>query len=54
MTDSKSKYDDAEVVSQVLSGRRKRFAVLVERYQSAVYSVALSYIGSPTQAEDIV
>ena len=44
---------DAEAVLAVLSGQRERFTELVERYQAAVYSVALGYVRDAHRAEDL-
>ena len=44
---------DADAVRAVLGGQRERFAELVERYQAAVYSVALGYLRDAHRAEDL-
>lgn len=43
---------DAGVVERVLDGDREAYAVLVERYQRSVHSVALSILGDFQAAED--
>jgi len=45
--------DDAGVVAQCLHGDRDAYAVLVERYQAAVYATAFYYAGRHGAAEDI-
>lgn len=47
------KRTDAWAVRHVLSGHRNSFGVLVERYQSMVYHVALAHVGNPADAEDL-
>jgi RNA polymerase sigma-70 factor (ECF subfamily) len=47
-------HSDARLVRQVLSGRRDRFAPLVERHQSMVQAVAFAYTGNRADAEDVV
>ena len=44
---------DAELVRRVLEGEKECFRALVERYQDAVFGVALSKTGSFADAEDI-
>lgn len=44
---------DILVVEKVLAGDTDAFAVLVEKYQSRVYSAALGYVYSPDEALDI-
>ena len=43
---------DAELVIQARTGDTESFGELVRRYQRAAYSVALSVIGRPQDAED--
>ena len=45
--------DDAELVSESLSGNRDAFRRIVERYQSLVCSLAYSATGSVSQSEDL-
>ncbi len=45
---------DARAVRKVLAGHRESFDALVTRYQSLVYHVALSHVGNPADAEDLV
>jgi RNA polymerase sigma-70 factor (ECF subfamily) len=45
---------DHEIIARVLAGQREAFAVLVERYQDALYRHALGMTGSPDVAEDIL
>src|SRR5690348_16752412 len=45
--------NDADLVSQSLSGNREAFGQIVERYQSLVCSLAYSATGSLTQSEDL-
>ena len=44
---------DVEAVDAVLAGNRERFTELIERYQSAVYAVALGFTKEPHRAEDL-
>lgn len=44
---------DADLVKRVLVGETERFRTLIERYQDAVFGVALSKTGSLADAEDI-
>ena len=46
--------DDAELIAQVLAGRAERFALLVERYQDALYRHAVGMLGEPDAAADVV
>jgi RNA polymerase sigma-70 factor (ECF subfamily) len=45
--------DDQTLVRQFLGGERKAFEPLVERYQKAVYNVALRMSNDPDDAADI-
>lgn len=45
--------DDLTLVRQFLGGERKAFEPLVERYQKAVYNVALRMSNDPDDAADI-
>jgi len=45
---------DQEIIARVLAGQREAFAVLVRRYQDALYRHALGMTGSPDVAEDIL
>lgn len=45
---------DAEVVEQVLAGRREAFGLLVRRYEDVLYRHALRMMGRPDDASDIV
>ena len=44
--------EDADVVAQVLAGRPDAFGVLVERYDRAVYHLALRTLRDPEEAKD--
>ena len=44
---------DAACVAAVLKGERERFTEIIERYQDAVYSVALGYVRDRHAAEDV-
>jgi len=44
---------DSALVHDVLSGRRDRFDVLIERYYHAAYAVAYSRTGNPADAQDV-
>lgn len=39
-------------VAEVLRGESRAFAVVVRRYHALLYGLALSYLGSPEEAED--
>jgi RNA polymerase sigma-70 factor (ECF subfamily) len=43
---------DRQLVQRVLAGNREAYATLVERYQHAVFAVALKVIGDRDAAED--
>ncbi|GAI50573.1 unnamed protein product, partial [marine sediment metagenome] len=44
---------DSDLVQRTLAGETESFRALVERYQDAVYGVALSKTGSFADAEDL-
>ena len=50
---SAAAFDDADLVSQSLSGNREAFGQIVERYQSLICSLAYSATGSLGQSEDL-
>ncbi len=52
-TMSNAAANDADLVSQSLSGNREAFGHIVERYQSLICSVAYSATGSLSQSEDL-
>jgi RNA polymerase sigma-70 factor (ECF subfamily) len=45
---------DADLIADVLAGRAERFALLVERYQEAMYRHARGMLGEPDAAADLV
>jgi RNA polymerase sigma-70 factor, ECF subfamily len=45
---------DAELIEQILSGRRELYAELVGRYQEMLYRFALGMVRDPDQAADLV
>ena len=45
--------DDADLVGQVLAGRPDAFTGLVERYDRAVYHLALRTLRDPEEAKDV-
>lgn len=45
---------DAELIEQLFSGNHDAFAVLVDRYQRLVFSVALRIVKDEGEAEDLV
>jgi len=45
---------DNEIISEILAGRKERFAILVERYQRDTYRLSLSILRNPSDAEDAV
>jgi RNA polymerase sigma-70 factor, ECF subfamily len=45
---------DAELVEQILRGRRELYAELVGRYQGILYRFALGMVRDPDQAADLV
>lgn len=53
MTNAIMQETDGELVERVLAGETERFRTLVQRYQDAVYGVALSRTGSFADAEDV-
>jgi len=46
-------HTDTELIRQTLSGEAEAFGELVQRYQDAVYAVALHRTGDFTSAQDI-
>mgnify|MGYP001005960846 FL=1 len=46
--------NDAECVKRCLAGDADAYAILVRRYQGAVYATAYYYAGRYNAAEDIV
>ncbi|MCC6696882.1 MAG: sigma-70 family RNA polymerase sigma factor [Candidatus Hydrogenedentes bacterium] len=44
---------DLHLIQQTLQGKRESFGILVSRYFSLVYGIALSYTGNAGDAEDI-
>jgi RNA polymerase sigma-70 factor (ECF subfamily) len=44
---------DAKLVEETLNGEREAFGVLVRRYQSATYALALQRVGNAAGAEEI-
>jgi RNA polymerase sigma-70 factor (ECF subfamily) len=44
---------DIEIISLVLKGDQKAYAVLVERYQNFVFTIVLRYIKSREDAEEV-
>jgi len=44
---------EAALIGRIQNGSREEFRVLVQRYQSRVYSVACRLMGDPEEAEDI-
>src|SRR4051812_23769417 len=45
---------EAQLVARLREGDERAFAVLVERYQPALTSVAMRYVGSRAVAEEVV
>jgi RNA polymerase sigma-70 factor (ECF subfamily) len=45
---------DAELVQRILNGEGERYAVLVERYQAALFRHAVGMVGDPDAAADLV
>ena len=50
----RSTASDQEIIRQVLSGQRERFAVLVERYLPVLHAFAYVHTGNHADAEDVV
>ena len=44
---------DQELIRQVLAGNQQRFELLVQRYQSMVFSIALKYTHNREDAEEL-
>ncbi len=44
---------DMEIISRVLKGEQQQFSVLVERYQSIVFTVAFRYTNNREDAEEL-
>ncbi|HEY1112775.1 MAG TPA: sigma-70 family RNA polymerase sigma factor [Chitinophagaceae bacterium] len=44
---------DMDVISQVLNGDQNAYAVLVQRYQNYVFTIALRYVKSREDAEEV-
>ena len=44
---------DAELTDRVRAGETRLFAELVQRYQDPVFAMALRFVGSPGDAEDV-
>jgi RNA polymerase sigma-70 factor (ECF subfamily) len=49
---SESGYDDQLIVSQIVSGQKDLFRLLVERYERAVYGMGLSFFRNQEDASD--
>lgn len=45
---------DPELIQRILAGERERYAILVERYQDALFRHALGMVGDPDAAADLV
>ncbi|MCA9221486.1 MAG: RNA polymerase sigma factor [Pirellulaceae bacterium] len=54
MADDIQQPSDGTLIAEVLTGRRERFAVLVDRYQAPLIRVARSRLGRHDWAEDVV
>jgi len=48
-----TKLSDTDIISQVLQGDKQSFALLVERHQNFVFSIALRYLKSREDAEEV-
>lgn len=48
-----SEFSDNELISQVLKGDQSAYAALVSRYQSFVFTIALRYVKSREDAEEV-
>lgn len=46
-------YSDKELIEQVLNGRQPAYALLLERYQSYVFTLVLKYVPEREQAEEL-
>jgi RNA polymerase sigma-70 factor (ECF subfamily) len=44
---------DEQILARVRAGETRQFENLVRRYQDAVYGMALRFMGSPVEAQDI-
>ena len=51
---NQSEYNERTWLVQLANGNEKAFDRLVDRYWNKIYSVALTYIKSPSLAEDLV
>ena len=47
------RFTDAELTNRVCAGETRLFAELVQRYQDPVFAMALRFVGSPGDAEDV-
>lgn len=47
-------YTDQEIVERVLAGERELFEVIMRRYNSRLYRIALSVVRNDAEAEDVV
>jgi len=45
--------DEGELIARTLAGESEAYAVLVRRYQSAVYNIAYRLVGDREEAKDI-
>lgn len=48
-----SQTDDSQLAAEALAGDREAFRRLVERHYDTIYRVALRYVGSAADAEDV-
>ena len=53
-TGGESGFDDHLVVSQIISGQKELFRLLVQRYERAVYGMGLSFFRNKEDASDFV
>jgi RNA polymerase sigma factor (sigma-70 family) len=44
---------DQDIIRQVLSGQKNAYAILVERYQHFVFTIALRYVTNREEAEEL-
>ena len=45
--------NDSEIIRDVLNGDQKKYALIVEKYQSNVFRTAIGFVHSKEDAEDI-
>ena len=53
-TQNKDQWDDAQLVAQLQQGNEAAFSVLIRRYQSRLFKVALGITGDAQESQDVL